>query len=46
MSLLDKNGSEVGIIKVTVPGLQEGQSTEVQAEDLKVYKNVADFKIK
>lgn len=46
ITLLDKNGNEVGTIITTIPSLEVNGTTEISAEDLKVYENVYDFKIK
>lgn len=44
--LLDKNGNEIGTITTTIPSLDTNATTEISAEDLKVYDNIYDFKIK
>ena len=44
--LIDKNGTEIGTITTTVPSLEVNKTTEIYAEDLMVYENIYDFKIK
>ena len=44
--LLDKNNKEIGTMKTTIPSLEAGTTTEITAEDLQVYENIYDFKIK
>ena len=44
--LLDKNNNELGTIKTIIPSLENGASTTISVEDLKVYENIYDFKIK
>lgn len=46
IALLDKNSNEIGIITTTIPSLEVNGTTEISAEDLKVYENIYDFKIK
>lgn len=46
IELLDKNNNELGIIKVNIPSLENGEATTISAESLKVYENIYDFKIK
>lgn len=43
--LLDTNKNEIGTILVTIPSMENGEITEVSAEDLKVYENIYDYKM-
>ena len=44
--LLDKNSNEIGTLMTTIPSLEKDGTTEITAEDLKVYENIYDFNIK
>lgn len=44
--LVDKNSNEIGTLMTTIPSLNVDDTTEIIAEDLKVYENIYDFKIK
>ena len=44
--LIDKNGNELGTINTTVPSLEVNATTQITTEDLKVYENIYDFKIR
>lgn len=44
--LLDKNNKEIATIKTIIPALENGVTTTISVEDLKVYDNIYDFKIK
>ncbi len=41
--LLDKNKNEIGTMKIVVPSLKAGSSTQVMSESLTVYENIDDF---
>ena len=44
--LMDKEENEIGTIFTTIPSLESKETAEISAEDLKVYENIYDFKIK
>lgn len=44
--LIDKNENEIGTIIATIPSLENNEISEIVAEDLKVYNDIYDFKIK
>lgn len=46
IALIDKEQNEVGTIMATIPSLEDEGTTEISSEDLKVYENIYDFRIK
>ena len=46
ITLLDINKNEIGMMYLSVPSLLANDTAEISSEDLKVYDNIYDFKIK